>query len=129
MGLWHTVFAGWISRFTLFRADLAPTCYATLKLRAHFVAGSLFQRISATTKDHHATDRDKNRYGPHLPILGMKFANANERCSGAYAPASASIMNPACSMPQSGMIVLKHRINEQTFETSASTTQTDLDRV
>jgi hypothetical protein len=87
MGLWHTVFAGRISRFTLFRADLAATCYAALKLRAHFVAASPFQRIGATTKDHHATDRDKNRNGPHLPILGMKFANANERCDSACSQA------------------------------------------
>ena len=85
--MWHTVFAGRISRFTLFRADLAATCYAALKLRAHFIAGSLFQRVSATTKDRHATDRDNNRNGPHLPILGMKFANANERCSGACSQA------------------------------------------
>jgi hypothetical protein len=87
MGLWHAMLAGRITGLALFRADLAPTCYATLKLRAHFVAGSLFQRISATTKDHHATDRDKNRNGPHLPILGMKFANANERCSAAFSQA------------------------------------------
>jgi hypothetical protein len=79
MSLWHTVFAGWISRFALFRADLAPTCYATLKLRAHFLAGSLFQRISATTKDHHATDRDKNRNGPHLPILETQPGKANRQ--------------------------------------------------
>ena len=92
------MFAGGITGLALFRADLAPTCYASLELRSHFIAGSLFEGIGATGEGQQARDCDENREGPHPLILGINVSKSIRR------------LNPACSMPQSGMIVLKQRI-------------------
>jgi hypothetical protein len=58
MRLRHAMFAGGISGFPLFGANLAPAGYAALKLRPDFVASSFFERIGATKKHQYASDRD-----------------------------------------------------------------------
>ena len=58
MRLRHAMFAGGISGFPLFGANLAPAGYAALKLRPDFVASSFFERIGATKKERCEADRE-----------------------------------------------------------------------
>jgi hypothetical protein len=77
MGLGNAMFSGWVPRISLFGDKLTLAGDAALQLRLNFVTGSLFERIGASAGDQHAADRDQDRQGPHLLILGMNFAKAN----------------------------------------------------
>ena len=79
MRLGDAVFAGGISRFPLFGADLASAGYAALKLRPDFFAGSVFERICATAEEKHAAYRDQDRKGPHPLILGINAPKSIRR--------------------------------------------------
>ena len=79
MRLGHAMFAGGISRFPLFGANLAPAGYAALKLRPDVFAGSSFERICATAEEKHAACRDQDRKGPHPLILEMKRTKATRQ--------------------------------------------------
>jgi hypothetical protein len=75
----HAVFAGWVARLSLFGSDLSLAGNATLKLRFHFLAASLFERVGATASKRYARDHEQDRQGPHPLILGMKLAKANRQ--------------------------------------------------
>ena len=79
MRLGYAMLAGRIAGLALLGNDLSLTSNAALKLRLNFAAGSLFERISTATGDQHAADRDQDRQGPHLLILGMNFTKANDK--------------------------------------------------
>ncbi len=79
MRLRNTVFAGRITRLSLFGDDLALTRNAALKLRSHFLAASLFEGIGATRGKRCAHDQEQDRQGPHPLILGTKLSKANRQ--------------------------------------------------
>jgi hypothetical protein len=56
----------------------------------HFLTALLFERIGASEGEDSEENRKEGRTGFHPLILGMIVAKSNERCSGAYAPASAA---------------------------------------
>ena len=73
------MFAGGITGFALFRANLAAAGDATLKLRSYFVTGALLKWIGATAAEEDASYCNKDRKGPHRLILGTKRRIANCR--------------------------------------------------
>jgi hypothetical protein len=79
MSLGNAMFSGRIPRISLFGDKLTLAGDAALQLRLNLVTGSLFERIGASAGDQHAADRDQDRQGPHLLILGMKLGNANRQ--------------------------------------------------
>ena len=72
MRLGDAVFAGGITGLALFRDELTLASYASLELRSHVLARSLFERIGASAEGQQAGDCDENRKGPHRLILEMK---------------------------------------------------------
>ena len=56
MSLRYAVFAGWIAGLSLFGDDLSLARNAALKLRSHFLAASLFERIGATAHERECAD-------------------------------------------------------------------------
>ena len=79
MSLRYGVFAGRITRLSLFGYDLALAGDATLQLRLDFLTAPLLQRIGATGGKRCAHDQEQDRQGPHPLILGTKLSKANRQ--------------------------------------------------
>ena len=58
MRLGNAMFTGWISRFSLFGANLPATGDSALKLRPHVFATPFFKRICAAAEGEEAADRE-----------------------------------------------------------------------
>ena len=78
------MFAGGITRLSLFRANRSLAGHAALELASDFLSAALFEWVS--TSAHNERARANYRQGLHLLILGSERSNARarlKRCSGA----------------------------------------------
>jgi hypothetical protein len=78
MSLWDGVLGRLIIIRAIHRAEFTLTGHAAFELVGHFARGSLFEGISATARHQRATQKNQDRQGLHLLILGNERANARE---------------------------------------------------
>jgi hypothetical protein len=78
MGLRDSVLVCLVTGWTIHRAELTLTCDAAFELALDFLCAPLFERIGATAHHQCACDREQDRQGLHLLILGNERANARE---------------------------------------------------
>jgi len=79
MRLGHAMFAGRISGIALFGDELSLAGDAALKLRLNVAATSLLERIGTTGRENRKGNREEERPGLHLLILGIQPRKANRQ--------------------------------------------------
>jgi hypothetical protein len=78
MSLWDAVLGCLIVIGAIHRTEFTLPGHAAFELVAHLARGSLFERISATARHQRTSEKDRDRQGLHLLILGNERANARE---------------------------------------------------
>lgn len=73
MRLRHAMFSGGVAGFPLLRSNLPSPGNAALELRADVLPRALFERIGAAGDECCEKDREEERPGLHLLILGTKL--------------------------------------------------------
>ena len=72
MGLRNSVLVCLVAGWAIHRPELTLTGDATFELALDFLCAPLFERIGATAHHHCVSDREQDRQGLHLLILGSK---------------------------------------------------------
>ena len=78
MGLRNSVLVCLVARWTIHRPELTLTCDAAFELALDFLCAPLFDRIGTTAHHQCVCDREQDRQGLHLLILGSDQAIASE---------------------------------------------------
>lgn len=79
MRLRDAMFAGRIAGLPFLRTELALPGDSALQLRLNFLTSLLFQGIGATDREDGDENREEERPGLHLLILGTKQTKSNRQ--------------------------------------------------